>query len=99
MICLGDEIKEGDIRLVGGTYLWEGRVEIFLSGDWGTVTDDSYHSDDDATVVCRQLGYNTYGKFQLILSQTFNTSMNTMFFEYCLKYVTNSLRNSLLLFL
>ena len=37
---LGDEIKEGDIRLVGGRYLWEGRVEIFLHNDWGTISDD-----------------------------------------------------------
>ena len=60
-VCLytGDEVKEGDIRLVGGSYLWQGRVEIFLSGVWGTMTDDSAYSED-AGVVCRQLGYSTY---------------------------------------
>ena len=58
---LGEEIKEGDIRLVGGRYLWEGRVEIFLHGVWGTVSDDGA-SHNDAEVVCRQLGYTTYSK-------------------------------------
>ena len=56
---LGDEVKKGDIRLVGGSYLWQGRVEIFLYGIWGTMTDDGAYSDE-AEVICRQLGYNTY---------------------------------------
>ena len=60
---LGDEIKEGDIRLVGGGYLWKGRVEIFLSGVWGTVSSYYWTLDhSSATVVCRQLGYNTYSE-------------------------------------
>ena len=58
---LGEEIKEGDIRLVGGGYLWEGRVEIFLSGVWGAISDDRTYRTE-ATIVCRQLGYNTYRK-------------------------------------
>ena len=58
---LGEEVHEGDIRLVGGKYLWEGRVEIFLSGVWGTVSYDGAHRDE-AVIVCRQLGYNTYRK-------------------------------------
>ena len=64
--CLGDEIKEGDIRLVGGIYSWQGRVEVFLSGVWGTVSDDeSYHTEP--MVVCRQLGYYTESKFSYTL--------------------------------
>ena len=46
----------GDMRLIGGSYHWEGRVEVYVSGTWGTVT-DSHWSSDDAQVVCRKLGY------------------------------------------
>ena len=71
MFYIGDEIKEGDIRLVGGSYLWKGRVEIFISDVWGTVSDDNYWANN-AKVICRQLGYNTYSKvYYYILSLTF----------------------------
>ena len=39
-------------------------MEIFLGGEWGTVCHRSAYSED-ARVVCRQLGYNTYGNYQL----------------------------------
>ncbi|XP_064405891.1 uncharacterized protein LOC135350948 isoform X5 [Halichondria panicea] len=48
----------GDIRLAGGNIPNEGRIEICMSNEWGTVCDDSWGSAD-ATVVCRQLGYST----------------------------------------
>ena len=51
----------GDVRLVDGSIPNEGRVEICINNQWGTVTDDGWWSND-AKVVCRQLGYLTDGE-------------------------------------
>ncbi|XP_059025657.1 neurotrypsin isoform X2 [Mustela lutreola] len=44
------------IRLMDGENKKEGRVELFINGQWGTICDDGW-TDKDATVICRQLGY------------------------------------------
>ena len=47
---------EQDVRLIDGIDSTEGRVEICLNNEWGTVCDQMW-DDIDAGVVCRQLGF------------------------------------------
>lgn len=49
-------VVEWSIRLREGRSPLEGRVEVYLEGRWGNVI-DSHWDLQDATVVCRQLGF------------------------------------------
>ncbi|KYM87355.1 Lysyl oxidase like protein 3 [Atta colombica] len=61
--------QEGALKLTGGENgEYEGNVEILHNGKWGSICDDEW-DDFEASVVCKQLGYNgaikatTYGHF------------------------------------
>ena len=46
--------------LINGSVPNEGRVEVCVDSVWGSVCDDGW-ANNDARVVCRQLGYSTAG--------------------------------------
>ena len=54
--------EEGDVRLTSGLSIYEGRVEVCKSGEWGTICNYNWNNPE-ALVVCRQLGFPTAGTY------------------------------------
>ena len=63
MIYIGP-CTNGEIRLEGANYDNEGRVQICFNNVWGTVCDSTWGLDE-ASVVCRQLGFPADGQCSL----------------------------------
>ena len=53
---VGSNCTYGDVRLVDGSNQYEGRLEVCINDQWGTICDNSW-APTDATIVCKQLGY------------------------------------------
>ena len=70
------DCEDGDVRLVGGSTQYEGRVEVCINQVWGTVCSSKYYSrwsynyywrTPDSNVVCRQLGHMKLGNTCVII--------------------------------
>ena len=63
-------VDVAQLRLVDGMFnTWnsttrDGRIEVFSDGEWGTICDIGFDIQD-ATVICRQLGFP--GNFCLVV--------------------------------
>ena len=56
-----DACTDGDVRLIDGETVAEGRVEICINSVWGSVCDDGWDVIA-AGVVCNQLGFQSASK-------------------------------------
>lgn len=48
-----------EVRLTGGAGPWEGTVEVYTDGGWGSLCDDDFDLQD-ARVICRMLGLGRF---------------------------------------
>ena len=65
LLCAEICRNTGDVRLVGGVNITEGRLEICVNDYWGTVCNDGVNDIFDrhaAEVACKQLGISESGK-------------------------------------
>ena len=60
----------GDVRLMDGSNVLEGRVELCINNAWGTVCTDSI-SEHDVKVICRQIGQLPPGTYYTGLYREF----------------------------
>ena len=70
------DCTHGDARLASGINSLQGRVEVCFDGVWGTVCSNGW-GNSEATVVCRQLGFSSSSKNQLL-----NTYSLLLLFNY-----------------
>ena len=69
----------GMIRLQGGNYSNEGRVEVYCNGQWGTICSTGF-STTDANTICKQLGYDSYDSYNHLLM------LVSLLMQYFIKY-------------
>ena len=55
----------GDLRLRGGSTQYEGRIEMCYNGLWGSICRSNF-LEDEARVVCNQLGYQSNKKLKVL---------------------------------
>ena len=80
---------EGEVRLAGGANYTEGRVEICLNNQWGTICSSNWNNSE-SVVVCKQLKLSSTGKYKRLYLMTFKTYFLWIFwiFFYIHLYTT-----------
>ena len=67
-VCVGCE--EGGVRVIGGDSVSYGTVQVCIDEKWGLITDVAW-DDNDATVICKQLGHisesESFSKLYLVM--------------------------------
>ena len=69
------------VRLQGGAYSNEGRVEVYCNGQWGTICSTGFGTTD-ANTICKQLGYDNYYRYN---------HLSMLVFDDYLKFILNIL--------
>jgi deleted-in-malignant-brain-tumors protein 1 len=59
-VLCGYDCNDGDVRLVGSQWSYEGTVEVCFNNLWGLVAESGFNQNA-AEVVCQQLGYEKQG--------------------------------------
>ena len=57
------DCQSGDVRLQDGTDPSNGRVEVCWNGMWATLCSHEF-DENDASIVCKQLGYTSEGTYE-----------------------------------
>ena len=86
---VGSTCTYGDVRLVDGRNQYEGRVEVCINNEWGTVCDNSWGSVD-ATTVCKQLGYAYTSAGSAYANAYFGQGTGSIFMDYVQCLSTNT---------
>ena len=71
------------VRLVNGSTLYEGRVEVQYDGIWGAVCDYGWDLND-AQVVCSQLGFGRATAVQYNSFYGEGSGQNSLYYLNCL---------------
>ena len=66
------------MQLVGSNSAFAGRIELCVGYIWTTVCAD-FWDDQDASVVCRQLGYSPYGMLLINIAANLLKIIKTMY--------------------
>ncbi len=80
-ITVFSNCTDGELRLIGGANATLGAVQGCMNNAWGSVCNDGF-STNDATVVCRQLGFPITGAEAFRDASTrFNISTGPVFLD------------------